>query len=69
MMNDGIVKIFKDIILKNMLKKIVILNKILFWKLKMFLGNRENIVCSGVYVSFEFKCNLWGNILGYFMIL
>lgn len=67
MMNDGIVKIFKDIILKNMLKKIVILNKILILKVKIVF--RENIVCNSVYVSFEFKCNLWGNILGYFMIL
>lgn len=30
MMNDGIVKISKDIILKNMLKKIAILNKTSF---------------------------------------
>lgn len=35
MMNDGIVKISKDIILKNMLKKIAILNKTLILKAKI----------------------------------
>lgn len=35
MQNDGIVKIYKDIILKNMLKKIAILNKTLILKAKI----------------------------------
>lgn len=35
MLNDGIVKISKDIILKNMLKKIAILNKTLILKAKI----------------------------------
>lgn len=35
MQNDAIVKISKDIILKNMLKKIAILNKTLILKAKI----------------------------------
>lgn len=35
MHNDGIVKISKDIILKNILKKIAILNKTLILKAKI----------------------------------
>lgn len=67
MQNDGIVKISKDIILKNMLKKIAILNKTLILKAK--IAFRENIACNSVYASLELKCNSWGNILGYFTTL